>query len=66
VAGSALALADHDVPGADWISKDQVLQKVEAAGYTSIAGLKADDGYWEGKGIKNGKITEFHIDPRHP
>jgi hypothetical protein len=63
VSGSALAFADHDVPGADWIPQDQVLQKVQAAGYTNVTRLKADDGYWEGKGVKNGKITEFHVDP---
>ncbi|MET0409001.1 MAG: PepSY domain-containing protein [Hyphomicrobium sp.] len=64
VAGSAAAFAGHDVPGADWLPKEQVIQKLEAAGYTNITGLEADDGHWEGKGVKNGKITEFHVDPR--
>jgi len=54
---------DDDRPGADWISKDQVQQKVEAAGYTNISQIKADDGHLEGKGVKNGQITEFHVDP---
>lgn len=58
--GSAIA----DQPGADWISKEQVMQKLTAAGYTNITGLEADDGHWEGKGVKNGKIMEFHVDPR--
>lgn len=62
--GASAALADQDVPGADWMPKDQVLKKVEAAGYTHITGLEADDGHWEGKGVKDGKITEFHVDPR--
>jgi hypothetical protein len=63
VAGAGLAFADNDVPGADWMPKDQVIQKLEAAGYTNITGLKADDGHWEGKGVKNGKIMEFDVDP---
>jgi hypothetical protein len=61
VAGTGIALADQ--PGADWITKEQVTQKLTAAGYTSITGLEADDGHWEGKGVKNGKIMEFHVDP---
>jgi hypothetical protein len=63
LAGSAAALADNDIPGTDWMPKDQVIQKLETAGYTNITGLQADDGHWEGKGVKNGKITEFHVDP---
>jgi hypothetical protein len=60
---AAPALADRDQPGADWIPKDQVTKTLEAAGYTNITGLEADDDHWEGKGVKNGKITEFHVDP---
>ena len=40
------------------------VETFRAAGYTNITGLKADDGHWEGKGVKNGKIMEFHVDPR--
>ena len=61
IASTGMTLADQ--PGADWISKEQVTQKLTAAGYTHITGLKADDGRWEGKGVKNGKIMEFHVDP---
>lgn len=63
VAGSAVAFADNDVPGADWLPKEQVTEKLEAAGYSNVTGLHADDGHWEGKGVKNGQITEFHVDP---
>ncbi|HML27581.1 MAG TPA: PepSY domain-containing protein [Hyphomicrobium sp.] len=63
VAGSAVAFADNDVPGADWMPKEQVTQKLEAVGYSNITGLHADDGHWEGKGVRNGTITEFHVDP---
>jgi hypothetical protein len=63
LATSGVAFADHDVPGADWMPKDQVIQKLEAAGYTNVTGLEADDGHWEGNGVKSGKITEFHVDP---
>jgi hypothetical protein len=61
--GASAVVADHDVPGADWMPKDKVMQKLEQSGYTSVTGLHADDGYWEGKGVKNGKIMEFHVDP---
>jgi hypothetical protein len=63
LASGGLAYADDDIPGADWISKEQVQQKLEAAGYTHITGIEADDGHWEGKGVKDGKIMEFHVDP---
>ncbi|MBS0528522.1 MAG: PepSY domain-containing protein [Proteobacteria bacterium] len=55
--------ASADQPGPDWMTKDQVMQKLSAAGYNNITGLEADDGHWEGKGTKNGKIVEFHVDP---
>lgn len=62
IASTGMTLADQ--PGTDWITQEQVTQKLTAAGYTNITGLKADDGHWEGKGVKNGKIMEFHVDPR--
>jgi hypothetical protein len=58
------ALAKRDRPGADWISAEQVKQKLTDAGYTSITELEADDGHWEGEGMKNGVKMEFHVDPR--
>lgn len=60
LAGSALA----DQPGADWLSKEQLIRKLEAGGYSKVTGLEADDGHWEGEGIKNGAKMEFHADPR--
>lgn len=60
---SASSVAIADVPGKDWISKEAVTEKLTAAGYTNITGLEADDGHWEDKGTKNGKIMEFHVDP---
>lgn len=55
--------ASADQPGSDWMSKQQVTEKLTAAGYSNITGLEADDGHWEGKGTKNGAIMEFHVDP---
>jgi hypothetical protein len=57
-----LALAD--TPGADWMPADQVKQKLMAAGYTSITEFEADDGHWEGEGVKNGVKMQFHADPK--
>jgi hypothetical protein len=59
---ASLALAD--MPGADWMPADQVKQKLMAAGYTSITAFEADDGHWEGEGMKNGVRMPFHADPK--
>ena len=64
LAQTTIAFAKDDKPGADWMTKEQVMQKLAAAGYTDIRGLEADDGHWEGKGMKGGKLLEFHVDPR--
>jgi hypothetical protein len=56
------ALADK--PGPDWMPFEQVVQKIKEAGYTEISELQADDGRWEGEGVKNGQEMEFHADPR--
>jgi hypothetical protein len=53
-----------DVPGADWMPAEQVKQKLAAAGYTEIYELGADDGRWEGEGLKGGQRLDFHADPR--
>lgn len=58
------ALAKTDKPGPDWIPADQVKQKLMDAGYTSITEFEADDGHWEGEGVKNGVKMEFHVDPK--
>ncbi len=56
------ALADK--VGADWMPIGQVIQKVEAAGYSQISEIEADDGHWEGEGMKDGKPMKFKADPR--
>jgi len=42
----------------------QVIEKALNSGYTNITEFKADDGRWEGEGIKNGQKMEFHADPK--
>lgn len=65
VAGaSGYAYAGNDKPGADWMPAEQVRQALMAAGYTEIMELEADDGQWEGEGMKNGQKMEFHADPK--
>jgi hypothetical protein len=53
-----------DQPGPDWMPAEQVKQKLMSMGYSSITELEADDGHWEGEGIKNGEKMEFHADPK--
>ena len=60
----ALTVAKADQPGPDWMPAAQVKDKLVAAGYSSITKIEADDGHWEGEGIKNGRKMEFHADPR--
>lgn len=54
-----------DTPDADWkVSKDQAEATLKGAGYTQITKIEADDGHWEGEGIKgDGKQYEFQVDP---
>jgi hypothetical protein len=54
-----------DQPGADWLSKDQVIQKLNSMGYTDVRKLEADDGHWEGDAMKDGKAYEIHVDPHN-
>lgn len=58
------ASAKKDKPGPDWIPAEQVKQMLTSRGYTSITEFEADDGHWEGEGVKNGVRMEFHVDPR--
>ena len=62
VAGAA-GLAHADMPGADWLTKDQITRKLADLGYTDIRKLEADDGHWEGDATKNGTAYEIHVDP---
>lgn len=59
VLGSGVALADQ--PGKDWMSKAEVMKKMQAQGYSGIL-IEADDGHWEGEAIKDGRIVEFDAD----
>ena len=58
------AAAFADTPGADWMPMDQVKQKLMSAGYTTVTKIEADDGHWEGEGVKAGKKMQFHADPK--
>lgn len=59
----AAGLAYADMPGADWMTKDQVTKKLRGMGYTDIRKLEADDGHWEGDATKAGQVYEIHVDP---
>lgn len=57
-------VARADTPGPDWMPAEKVIEKILQAGYTQVTKIEADDGRWEGEGIKNGKKMEFHADPK--
>ena len=60
----SLNLGRADQPGTDWMPAQQVIEQVLKAGYTQVTKLEAEDGRWEGEGIKNGQKLEFHADPK--
>lgn len=51
-------------PGPDWMPLEQVKRKLMSSGYTSITKIEADDGHWDGEGIKNGKAMQFDLEPK--
>jgi Peptidase propeptide and YPEB domain len=64
LSAAGVDLAKADQPGADWMPAQQVIEQVLKSGYAQITQLEADDGRWEGEGIKNGQKMDFHADPR--
>jgi len=64
LSASSLNLAKADQPGPDWMPAEQVKQKVLQSGYTEVTKLEADDGQWEGEGVKNGQKMDFHADSK--
>ena len=61
---ASLSTAKADQPGPDWMPAQQVIEKVLKSGYTQVTQPEADDGRWEGEGIKNGQKMDFHADPK--
>ncbi|WP_375409658.1 PepSY domain-containing protein [uncultured Methylobacterium sp.] len=60
----ALGAVLADQPSADWMPAEKVKQKMMSSGYTSITKLVADDGHWDGEGVKNGQKMKFEVDPK--
>lgn len=51
------------VPGANSFTEGQAKSKIEAAGYTSVTGLKKDsNGVWTGSATKGGKKVNVKLD----
>jgi hypothetical protein len=61
---TSINCARADQPGPDWMPAEQVKAKVMQSGYTEVTELKADDGQWEGEGVKNGQKMEFKADSK--
>jgi hypothetical protein len=61
---SALHLARADKPGPDWMPVQHVVEQVLKSGYTQVTKIEAEDGRWEGEGIKNGQKMAFQTDPK--
>ena len=60
----SFSFAKADQPGTDWMPAQQVIEKVLQSGYSQVTKLEADDGRWEGEGIKNGQKMDFHADSK--
>lgn len=63
--GAAAGHAHAGQPGTDWMPMDQVVRKLGDAGYGEVRSLKADDGRWQGKGVKDGRSVVFAVDPHN-
>ena len=59
-----LNLVRADQPGPDWMPAQKVIEQILKSGYTQVNKIEADDGRWEGEGIKDGKKMDFHADPK--
>ncbi|KQO78230.1 PepSY domain-containing protein [Methylobacterium sp. Leaf88] len=57
-------MARAEVPSADWLTPAQAKQALKNAGYSEITKLEADDGHWDGEGIKDGRRMRFDADPK--
>jgi Peptidase propeptide and YPEB domain len=64
LSAASVNLAKADQQGPDWMPALHVMDKVLNSGYTHVTNLEADDGQWEGEGLKNGQKMEFHADPK--
>ena len=64
LSAGSLSLARADQPGPDWMPAQQVIEQVLKSGYTQVTKLEADDGRWEGEGIKNGQKMAFQANPK--
>ena len=53
-----------DQPGPDWMPAQQVIEQVLKSGYTQVTKIEAEDGRWEGEGVKNGQKIAFQADPK--
>ena len=40
---------------------DRLARQLGAAGYSAITGLEADDGFWKGKAVHNGRMIKFRV-----
>lgn len=61
LASAGVAFADQ--AGPDWMSTEQAKAALKQHGYTNVTTIEADDGHYEGVGVKNGQVYEFHLDP---
>jgi Peptidase propeptide and YPEB domain len=68
--GDTPAVATSDTPnatapveGANSFTEDQAIERIEAAGYTAVSGLKMDDkGVWQATAMKDGKSMSVAMD----
>ena len=60
----ALGSAFADQPGPDWMPAEKIKQKLISSGYSSITKIEADDGHWDGEGVKDGQKMKFEVDPK--
>ena len=62
--GAAVLFAFASQAGAADLTKDQVKAKVEAAGYTNVSDIRMEEGHYDAKAMKEGKVVYLDIDAK--
>ncbi len=60
---ASFGLAHADQPGSNWIGFSTITQNLEAAGYSDIRKVEADDGYWKVRAMKDRHLFKILLDP---
>jgi hypothetical protein len=65
IAFSAIVIAAARDPTAREVNADQVMSRIEAAGYTDVENVRREANHWDAKATdKDGKQVSVDVDPK--